>query len=98
LILWPTVAVAHETNTSSRTARKFFTLIFYDAFRVLQVLRTDSSGLVPQSQAWCAHRYKQFDRYMAGELHEVLFPIEVISGRRLSCPTTPMSARWRKPP
>jgi hypothetical protein len=36
LILWPTVAVAHETNTSSRTARKFFTLIFYDASRVLE--------------------------------------------------------------
>jgi hypothetical protein len=36
LILWPTVAVAHETNASSRTARKFLTLIFYDAFRVLE--------------------------------------------------------------
>ena len=48
--------------------------------RKLEVLRTDSSGLVPHSQAWFAHWYKQFDRYIAGELHGVLFPMEIISG------------------
>jgi hypothetical protein len=46
----------------------------------LEVLRTDSNGLVPQSQARFAHWYKQFDRYIAGELQGVLFPMEIISG------------------
>jgi hypothetical protein len=36
--------------------------------------------LVPQSQAWFAHWYKQLDLYIAGELHGVLFPMEIISG------------------
>ena len=46
----------------------------------LEALRADSSGLVPHSQAWFAHLYKQLDLYIAGELHGVLFPIEIISG------------------
>ena len=48
--------------------------------RKLEVLRTDCSGLVPHSQIWFAHWYKQLDRYIAGELHGVLFTMEIISG------------------
>jgi hypothetical protein len=36
--------------------------------------------LVPHSQVWFAHWYKQLDRYIAGELQGVLFPMEIISG------------------
>ena len=46
----------------------------------LETLRTDSSGLVPHSPKWFEHWYKQLDLYIAGELHAVLFPIEIISG------------------
>jgi hypothetical protein len=46
----------------------------------LEALRTDSSGLAPYSAKWLEHWYEQLDRYIAGELHGILFPAEIISG------------------
>jgi len=46
----------------------------------LEALRTDASGLVPHSPKWFQHWYEQLDLYIAGELHEVLFPAEIICG------------------
>jgi len=36
--------------------------------------------LVTHSPKWFEHWYKKLGRYIAGELHGVLFPAETISG------------------